>query len=328
MGKLAKIEPGKTSSDAFAGCAPLEWLGEKAKDFAEWVGKGVWDIGSYVFRGIKDFFSGPFNWLGDASKFLGNLPGVKQVRNAAGVMVSAGKELLQNGCVRAALKGIGIVGALGVAAGSIALLSKAGFLGGIVTALTLGVLARFCIRGVGKIYRFNWNITDEQINQRYSNSINAIAAQAGSVVGAGLAHFACGVGGSAAVVAINPLAAALCKEVLEESWDEVVGNAKSLVRAGWAATEQWITLELFKFMRSAVKKIASNKAVAALLPKSVSKAIQYWGSPGSKPWSFATAIEEAIENITPKPVALFLEEAREEFAEVCSQATYALSYGL
>lgn len=332
MGKLAKIELGKTASDAFAGCAPLQWLGEVASDFAKWVGKGIWDLGKSVVSGIKNFFSGSFEWLGDLGKnisnWVGNLPGVKQVRNAIGVMVAAGKSVLQNGCVRAALVGIGVVGALGVTAAGISYLAGTGFLGGVVTALTLGVLTRFCLRGIAKAWRFNWNISDEQISQRYKNSVNSLAASAGSVVGAGLAHFACGVGGAAAVVSINPTAAALCKEVLGESWDEVVGNAKALIRNAFSATEQWITLELFKNMRSAVKKIRSNKVVAAALPDNVKKAIDYWGSPNSKPWSFATSVEEAIEKIEPKPIALFLEEAREEFAEVCSQATYALSYGL
>ena len=320
MGKLAKIEAGKTSSDAFAGCAPVEWLKEKCQDFAEWVAKGVFDLGSAV----KNFFSSAFKWLKD---FALQIPGVKQAQQSFGVMISVGSKVAKEAgkCAQVALKGLKIVGALAATAGGIALLQGTGLLGGVATVLTLGVLSRWFIRSTGKVYRFNWNITDAQIKERYKASMTALSSQAGSVVGAGLAHLVCGVGGSTAVLALNPTAIALTKEVLEESWEEIVGNAKALIRTTGSAIQEWILLETFRNVRSLIKKAARFPGIKNLLPGKIAEAIEYWGSPNSKPWSFAKTVEDSIESIGNKNLAAFFEEAREEFADVCTQNAYALT---
>lgn len=330
MGALAKIEHDKNASAAFTGCAPLDWVLKKAKDFAGWAAKGAFNfIGSFT-GDIGYFLKGLGETVGDAWNWVTGIPGIKQVGEAAkgaGAFIATG---LKNaaGCIKTTLAGLAIAGTVGLIGGGIYLAVTGGQLATVAAALTLGVLARFSIRSFVQAWQFNWNITDAEIANRYKASVNAIAAQAGSVVGSGLAAIACGGGGAALVLKVNPKAIALVQEVLGEAFDEWRGNAAALVRTTWAATEQWFKLELYRNARSAIKKAAQNPAIAKFLPEQMQKSIQYWGSPGSKPWSFASAIEDATEKIPHEWLKSFLEEAREEFADVCTESTYALSYGL
>lgn len=330
MGEHAKIEAGKTSSDAFTGCAPVDWVIKKAKDFGEWIGKGVSDLWKNITNEFGNFLRGTWEDLKGFGDWFGNLPVVKTAKEYTGTMIATGKKVIKSaeGCIKTTLAGLGIGMAVGATGGLIYLLSTGGILGSAITALTLGAFARWGLRAVAKVWRFNWNITDEQINNTYKSKLTALASQAGSVVGSALATVACGVGGAAVVAKVNPKALALIAEVQEEGWEEVLGNMKALISSAWSAAETWVTLEIYKNIRSAVKKISHNPAIAKLLPESWKKAIDYWGSKGSKPWSFASATEEAIDSIKNEQLKAFLEEAREEFAEVCSEQTYALSYGL
>lgn len=330
MGKIGKIESGKTASDAFSGCAPLDWIKEVATDFWGWMSKGFWnfvdgvrDTVGGILRGIGNFFTG-------TAEFIGNVPGAKQVAQFTGVFVAKGREVVGavGGCLKAVLKGIGIGGALAVGAGGLYLLSQGGLLASIATVITVGVLARFCIRRVGLIYRFNWNITEKQIADRAKSRRLSLATQAGSAVGAGLAYFACAKAGGLAVVKFNPLAAALVRDVNEDIWQEVKQNFGSLVRSAASAFEEWLTLSLYVNVRSVTKKLIGIAFPDTGFLGKIKKASQHWGSESAKPWSFAKAIEEKIESIKFEELKNFLEEAREEFADVCSEAAYALSYGL
>lgn len=330
MGDIGKIESGKTSSDAFAGCAPVEWVKEKAEDFAEWAAKGVWNLADGVKDEFRYFFTGFGETLGEWGGFLNNLPGVKPVKQFTGVVVAKGREVVgQIGeCGKAVIKGLTVVGGLAVAAGGLYLLSQGGFLAGIATAITMGVLARFLVRRVGIAYRFNWNITQKQINDRAKARINSIATQAGSLVGSALAYVACARAGGLLVTKFNPLSAALVKEVNEDVWQDVKANFKSLVRVTATSLEEWITLTIFSNVRSLIKKVGIATLKDEGWQGRLKKTLTYWGSEDSKPWSFAKAVQDKIESIPFEAVRNFVEELREEFADVCSQSAYALSYGL
>ena len=287
-------------------------------------------MGREISANIAGFFRSLGNPLEGLANWIGNLPGMQQVKSVAGTMVSIGRNAVSavSGCFQAVWPTLKIAGALALGAGAIYLLSKAGLLGGIATMIGMGVLARFFIGRTIKLWRFNWNITDDEIKNRYKAKINALAGQAGSLVGSGLAHLACAKGGGIAVVCVNPLAGALVKEVQKDTWEEVEGNARSLIQTAGAAFEEWLVLETYRNVRTLIKKSVSNQRIRRFLPQSMKSAIDHWGSKGSKPWSFASAVEEKIENINSQWLRNFVEETREEFAEVCTQATYALTYGL
>jgi hypothetical protein len=330
MGTLAKIEHNKTASAAFTGCAPIDWIAQKAADFAGWIGKGVFDIAKNFLGEMGAFFKGVGETIGDAWNWLKGIPGVKEtaafVSGAGAFMINGFKEGAK--CIVTLVEGVAIAGAVALIGGGIYLAITGGALATIIGALTLGTFARFCIRGFVQAWQFNWNITAAEIANRNKAAVNAIASQAGGVVGSGLAALACGGGGAALVLKINPKAIALCEEVLEEAFDEWKGNATALLRSIAAGGKQWFMLEFFRNARSAIKKTAKNPSMRKLLPPAMAKTIDYWGSEKSKPWSFASAVEDAIESINPEWLRNFVEEAREEFADVCSEAAYALSYGL
>lgn len=336
MGSLAKIEAGKNSSDAYGGCAVTEWLTEKASDFAKWVAKGVFDIGKQVLKNVQGFLAGNLSWLfdgikGATDKVMDFIPGARFVQRSFGVMVSVGKSVtdVAGGCIREVLTGLGVVGAV---AGGAAAVSALGGLGAIMTGLAvvgaIGATARWFLRGAQKMWNFNWNITEKQIQDRYKNNIRNLSARLGGVVGTGLATLACGVAPGAAIVRINPLALALVKETIEDGWDELKGQINGLIQTTVGAAQEWIVLELFKNSRSLIKRIARSPGIKDLLPAEMQKAIQDWGSEGSKPWSFASAVDDAIEGIANPNLQAFTEELVEEFLDVCAEQTYALTYAL
>ena len=330
MGKLANIEKGKTSSDAMSGCAPIEWIKEVAKDFGSWVAKGAWSAREGIKNAVGSFFSGIGQAISGLGGFLGNIPGVKETAAFGGIVVAVGAKAISGlgGCGKYVIGGLKVLGGLAVAAGGLYLLSQGGFLAGIATVLTAGVLARFLIRRTGKLYRFNWNITQKQIEERAKARRLAIASQAGMAVGAGLAHFTCAKAGGLVVARFNPLSAALIKEVSNDTYEDMINNFKSLARTTASAIEEWLTLSIYVNVRSLVKKL-----LVGTLPRSgflgrFREAAKHWGSDDAKPWSFASAIEEKIESIKFEELKNFVSEGREEFADVCTQAAYGLSYAL
>lgn len=334
MGNLAKIEAGKNSSDAFSGCAPLDWIKEKASDFAEWVSKGIFDMGKQLVKNVKNFFSQDFSWLknmiGDATnKILDFIPGARFVQKSYGLMIGIGKTIVNEGgaCIRAALVGVGIAGAIAGGAAAISALGGLGaVLGGIAVVGVIGATARWFLRGFQRAWNFNWNISDKEIKERYKASLRNISGRLGGLVGTSLATLLCGVTPGAAITAINPLALALVKETVEDGWQEIKGQLTALIQTTAAAAQEFIVLESFKAIRTLVKRAALTPGIKALLPKPVQMAIDNWGKEGSKPWSFASAVEDKIENIKNPNLQAFTEEAVEEFMDVCSEQTYALTY--
>lgn len=57
-------------------------------------------------------------------------------------------------------------------------------------------------------------------------------------------------------------------------------------------------------------------------------ALKAWGEEGAKPWSFAIAAEEAIDNIKDPALQNFVEEFFEEAIDACVEAGYIIAGGL
>ena len=185
------------------------------------------------------------------------------------------------------------------------------------------------------IYNFNWNITDEQIDQKFANFKIILAGHLGEVAGNAAGYLVCGVLPSAAMLTINePLGYYLLKEVGEEALDEFADNLASFLRSLFRISAQYFAYSAFKNVRKAIKTLAKDpNSTTSLLIKKVFgdrlfDAIGNWGEEGSKPWSFKLAEEERIENIENPVTQEFVEEFVDEFKDACIEAGYIVAQGI
>lgn len=185
------------------------------------------------------------------------------------------------------------------------------------------------------IYNFNWNISEEEIDQRFQQSRLILSGLAGGTIGNALGFLACGVAPSAAILAVNEsLGLYLLKEVSEEALDEFVANVSVLVAISFRLTAQNIFFNFYKNTRRAIKKYAADnkgdrkKLINTFYNGKIADAIEVWGEPNSKPWSFRLAIEEKIESIQNPIAQEFVEEAYDEFLDACVEAGYVVANSL
>jgi hypothetical protein len=185
-----------------------------------------------------------------------------------------------------------------------------------------------------QLYYFDWNITDQSIDQLLSQQKAILAGQAGETIGNLLGYLVCGIAPSAAIFAFNePLGAYLLKEVGEEALDEFITNLQQLLLMSFRMGVQKIAFETYKNIRRNVRNLvkdpnsSTSRAVKNLFGANVLKALQGWGTT-NKPWSFATAIEEWTESFNNPVIENFLEELIESFIDSCIEAGYVVAGGL
>lgn len=186
-----------------------------------------------------------------------------------------------------------------------------------------------------QLYAFNWNTTDAQLDQYIASMRNIIASQLGETFGNVFGYLVCGVVPAATIFAFNEaLGLYLLKEVGEEAFDEFMGNLRALIQFQARLTAQEYLIGAYKNIRRAIKfylkdpTSTQSRFFSTLLGTDVSKAVNYWGSPNAKPWSFRRAVEETIESIKDPWWENFWEEFHEEAIDACIEAGYVIAGGL
>jgi hypothetical protein len=182
------------------------------------------------------------------------------------------------------------------------------------------------VGGVTFITNFNWNITDEDINQQIEGLWNSFGGILGSAAGRAIGWIGCGLVPAAAIMTFNEsLATHLLKEVGEQAIDEMLDAAAEVVQAGFRMGVQTSFLWLYKNVRRALKD-PSNPFGMALRGIVGGKTVDEWGKGES--WTIASSIENAIESIPNAFLKNFVEEAWEEGTEACIEAGYAIAGGI
>lgn len=183
------------------------------------------------------------------------------------------------------------------------------------------------VASVQFIWNFNWNITDKELDQQLQNSFNVITSMLGGTLGNAFGYLACGVLPGAAIFSFNePLGAYVLANVAEEFAEELIANINVLIRYCFISGVQALFMWAFKNVR---KLIRSNVAfVQAVFGDKAARAVQAWGQPNSKPWSFAKALDDKVESIPNKAVQDFIEEFLEEAWEGCVEAGYVVANSL
>jgi hypothetical protein len=184
------------------------------------------------------------------------------------------------------------------------------------------------------IYNFNWNASDVQLDTHLQAMKNILASQLGGTIGNAIGYLACGVAPAAAIAAFNePLGLYLLSQVTEEALEEFLSNFAILIRQSIVIGAQYLLVNVFKSTRRALKDYfknpnsAQSRLFSNIFGSGFNDAVKTWGD-GKKPWSFRSAVEDAIESIKDPVLENFVEELYEEALDACVEAGYVIAGGL
>jgi hypothetical protein len=198
-----------------------------------------------------------------------------------------------------------------------------GFLKGLVFSAT--AIWDLIVSSAQFIWNFDWNMTDQAIDEQIQQSWNTLAGMFGGTLGNAFGYLACGVLPAATIFTFNePMGAYIFANVAEEMQEELVANISNLARYTFISGVQALLLWSFKNLR---KWLKNNPSVLAIIfgEQKAQEIAKSWGSAGSKPWSFAKAVDDAVESIPNEAVRNFVEEFLEEAWEGCVEAGYVVA---
>jgi hypothetical protein len=174
------------------------------------------------------------------------------------------------------------------------------------------------------IYNFNWNITDKEIDNQIAQSWSALSGMFGGALGNLVGYLGCGVLPGAVMFAFNePLGVHVLKNVSEELAEEFLANVANVTRYVFQSGVQSLLLWTFKNTRKLIKD--NTGFVQKVFGAGAADVVKAWGKEGSKPWSFAKAVNDKVESIPNEAVRNFVEEFLEEAWEGCIEAGYVVA---
>jgi hypothetical protein len=183
------------------------------------------------------------------------------------------------------------------------------------------------VAGTTFILNFNWNITDAQLDEQVKQGNIALAASAGGALGNAVGFLVCGGIPAASIAVFNlPLAVHVLEDVSEEAAEEIAGNIAALVMLTSQQLLRYTFSNIYKNFRSVLRPAALGIAqilvsVGILNQDSVDKA----NKKRNEPWSFASALEDTIEDIKDPIHQAAVESFWEELGEGCIEAGYIVA---
>lgn len=176
------------------------------------------------------------------------------------------------------------------------------------------------------ISHFNWNASDEELDQQINASITSLSARLGGFLGKSAGYLIAGGGSIAAIWVFNEsLGSYLLKEAAPELIDELVTDFAALARLTAQQAINIAGINLFKQGRRFIKWYA--EFYNGYIPSEVSDAIRNWGKKGSQPWSFSGQLENFIEAIPDGALKAGVEEFNDEFWDALREASYVIAQG-
>lgn len=196
-------------------------------------------------------------------------------------------------------------------------------------------LANALVSSVRGLWNFNWQISDQQIDQMFQNIKLRLIGQLGGTLGNLVGWLVCGAGPGILMLRFNKaLAVHVLREVGEEGLEELVSNLALLARQSAVGLGQWLFYQTFKNARKFIKWSAKNptslisQTGRQIFGSSFDNMVQSWGEEGSKPWSFSLAFNEWIDNITNPEAQEFTEEFFDEAFDACQEAVFVVAQGI
>lgn len=256
-------------------------------------------------------------------KLYDSIPGSPLVKNIiTGVLVTAAA--------------VAVVGAVAIVAGaaSAGLVALAGaftsFLGaglllqvGVIVAL--GALWYGIRTAAGYAYRFNWNISDKEIENQIKSAQDALYRPLGEATGKLVGWVACGFAPGAFTFAFAPATTKLIMtnltERASEEMKESMSNLASLTLQSQAQTRG---LKAYGSLRKWIKRPGTPLHGFALnvLGK---KGLEEWGKADGEAFVISNNIDKQIDTIKDTQTKNFLEGVKEGFEEGCQEAAMTIS---
>ncbi|QHV00002.1 hypothetical protein BWK47_07595 [Synechocystis sp. CACIAM 05] len=184
--------------------------------------------------------------------------------------------------------------------------------------------------GVRFLWNFNWNATDAELDAQYAAYMNLLAGTLGGTIGNAVGWAVCGAGPGLIMMKFNKLLALrVLQEVGEEALDELMANLRVLVQQAAQLAFRQTLITSYKNGRRLLKEIlldpnGRGKVFREALGINTDR-VKEWGEKGTKPWSFAIALDNWIESIKNPLIQNFTEELIEEFFDSCSEAFYVVA---
>lgn len=189
--------------------------------------------------------------------------------------------------------------------------------------------------GIQKIYNFNWNYTDSQIDTQLKQYQTQIAGQLGETLGNAAGYFICGYLPTTVIGVFNPaLGAYLLREVGEEAFEEFAANIYILGQTTFKAAAFWLASTIFKNTRNIFNAVASTASsfisgTAKLIFGNTIDATKIKEfKEGNEPWSIRSQIDSVVDAIKIDWLQEFVENFLEELGDACVEAGYVVAGGI
>lgn len=170
------------------------------------------------------------------------------------------------------------------------------------------------------IYNFDWNASDQELDDQINAALDSLASIAGSATGLTLGWVTCGAIAGTVVTKINPVAAAQIIEKLgEEAAEEIIAAWTALARAGLNIAFRSFLTWGYKNLRRFLLKPALGAFSRAVFGEDK---FAKWGASDGPRVTLAETVENVFESVTPKFLQNFLESAWEEFWDSCAEVGY------
>ncbi|KST64082.1 hypothetical protein [Mastigocoleus testarum] len=192
------------------------------------------------------------------------------------------------------------------------------------TALWSGVVNAFQF-----LWNFDWNISDEQINNNVIAQYQSMVNNLGSVTGQSMGWLVCGVLPSSLIFVFNePLGAHLLSRVGLEAFEELSGSIAGLATSTFQSYMTAAFLSIYRDARALIRgtelDYVNNQLDKGLKLVDLRTQLEI----RRRPFIFAEKFKKGVDSIENKFVKGFIENFVEEFSETCIEAGYVVAGGL
>ncbi|NEQ39147.1 MAG: hypothetical protein F6K40_23990 [Okeania sp. SIO3I5] len=183
-------------------------------------------------------------------------------------------------------------------------------------------IVEWFLEGSSFIWNFNWDISDEQIDQQIQSMWNAFETRVFGILGKNIGSLAAVGLGSAVAFYINPyLAKLLVAQIADDLFLELLTDMRGLLIQAGRSLLTAAFLSTYKGVRNLIKEAYKNPKIKALVTKMgiSEKAVNSWGDKNVEDWSFAEKEQQFYESINNEQlrnnIEEFVEEARDGFSD-------------
>ena len=285
----------------------VSWFEMPQVDFSGIAGKIGGKIAKFLKGNLVKEIGGAI--LGNLKELFGKIK--NNVSDRIGSIVSVGKRIVGTLTNTPEGQGLTIFGAIAAAA------IGGGILLGAGPEVVTGML-----RMSQLAYTFNFNETDEQIDEQIEGSITSLYATSGEALGSGLASFLSGGVFRIPKVQINMTKVTILWRALnEEARTQLLQQLKSLARTAFFSGLKMFAKVFYRDSRKWLKLLAKsnpNHPLIKAIPGGA-KTLETWGQKGTPPWYIALYVQSKTEKLQQNPltkdIGVFLENFAEGFGE-------------